>query len=183
MQSASSTPSSHQLATTSRTESAFSSASSSAYGGGQGGGNEPPLSSPRFNLPDSYWSRSRYDLDAALLTRPTGFSGLVAQHMVQSRQAQDNLFKAIERYQEDRENDPRSRIPGVAHQIDIRPVQVPDFSVSAETVARLIVFKDPEGEERQPQSSTSSTSSSAATAVQQDAAASGCCIPPACTIL
>jgi hypothetical protein len=181
MQNASSTSSSHQLATTPTTESALSRASA-AYGGEQGGGNEPPPSFPRFNLPDSYWSASRGDLNAELLTRPTRFSELIAQHVAQSRQGQDNFFKAIERHQEDRENDPRSRIQGLALQINIRPLLVPDFSLSAEALARLVVLKDPEGEETQLQSSTSSTTS-AASAVQQDAAASGCCIPPACTIL
>jgi hypothetical protein len=185
MQSASSTASSHQLATTPTTESAFTSASA-AYGGGQGGGNDTPPSSPRFNLPDSYWSPSRGDLNAerfARFTRPTGFSELVAHHVAQSRQAQDDFLKAVERHQEDRENDPRSRMQGLAFQINIRPVQVPDFSLSAEAISRLVVLTDPEGEEPRPRSSTSSTSSSAPTAVQQDAAASGCCIPPSCTLL
>jgi hypothetical protein len=122
-------------------------------------------------------------LDAELLSRPPRVSEVVAQHVAQSRQAQDTLFKVLERHQEDRENDPRFRSQGLAPGIYIRPLQVPDFSLSAEALARLVVLKDPEGEEPRAQSSTSSTSSSAATAVQQDAAASGCCIPPSCTLL
>jgi hypothetical protein len=142
MQNASSTSSSHQLATTPTTESALSRASA-AYGGGQGGGNEPPPSSPRFNLPDSYWSRFQDYLNAELLTRPTGFSEFVARHVAQSRQGQDNFFKATERHQDDRENDPRARIQGLALQINTRLFQVPDFSLSAEALDRLVVLKIP----------------------------------------
>lgn len=182
MQSASSTASSHQLATTPTTESAFSS-SSARHGTGQGGGNDTPPTSPRFNLPDSYWSQPRDDRHADRLSEPSGFSGLVARHVAESRQGQDILLKAIEMHLEDRENDPRFRSQGQARHIDITPFQASDFSLSAEALARLVVLKDFEGEEPQLQSSTSSTTSAATVATRQDNAASGCCIPPSCTIL
>jgi hypothetical protein len=182
MQSASSTSSSRQLATTPTMESSLSSVSK-AYGGGRGGDNDPPPSFPRFNLPDSYWSRpqpeSRFDaeLDSRLA------SEFLAQHAAQSCQSQAFLLEALEGRQEDRENDPRSRIQDSAFQIAFRPIQIPDISLSADALAQLRVLKDSQGEEPQLQSSTSTTASAAATATQQNNVASGCCIPPACTIL
>ncbi|MDQ2988236.1 MAG: hypothetical protein M3R60_03945, partial [Pseudomonadota bacterium] len=81
------------------------------------------------------------------------------------------------------ENDPRSRIQGQALHIGIRQFLVPDFSLSPETLAGLVVLKDPDNEEAQPEASTSTTATSAAAAVQEENAASGCFVPPACTIL
>jgi hypothetical protein len=182
MQSASSTSSSRQLATTPTMESSLSSVSK-AYGGGRGGDNDPPPSFPKFNLPDSYWSRPEASFSAELLSRPSGLSEFLAQHVAQSSQIQAILFEALEGRQEDRENDPRSRIQDSAFQIAFRPIQIPDISLSADALAQLRILKDSQGEEPQLQSSTSTTTSAAATATQQNNAASGCCIPPACTIL
>jgi hypothetical protein len=179
MQNASGTPSHGQLSATPMSQFAYSS-SSASNGGGQGGGSGTPPLPPRFNLPDSYWSRQHLPATDERFERRSSFTELVAQHMAASRHGQDTLSKMLERNQEDRENDPRSRMQGQELQIDIRPILVSDFSLSPETLAGLVGLKDPDSEGAQPQASTSSTSSTPTTAAT---AASGCCIPPACTIL
>ena len=180
MERSSGTPSSHQLAATPTSQFAYSS-SSGGNGGGQGGGNGTPPIPPRFNLPDSYWTHQHVPSNAERFMEQSSFTELVAKHAASSNQVKDVLLKALEQNQEDRENDPRSRIQDQALHIDIRQFLVPDFSLSPETLAGLVVLKDSDNEEVQLQSSTSTTS--AAIAVQEEPAASGCFVPPACTIL
>lgn len=181
MQSAPGTSFSSQLSATPTSEFAFSS-SSPAHGGGQGGGRPPP-NFPRFNLPDSYWTRTRVPSKAEQVLAQASVEDHIQQLMAKSREGQDTLLKVLEDHQEDRENDPRSRIQGMQFLLDFRPIQVPDLVLSPEILAGLVVLKDPDDAEPQPQSSTSSTSSAAAAATQQNAATGGCCIPPGCNIV
>jgi hypothetical protein len=185
MQSASSSRASHQLPSTSVAESALSS-SSVQHHGGQGGGNAPPPSSPRFNLPDSFWSQPHAQWRAE---RPTAQADGVwlqvhAVEFLARRQAASiptaaEISKRMEGSQQDQENDPRSRIQGLASRINMTPLRLADYELSAESYAGLIVLiKDPDSPQSQPQSSTAAT----ATALQQDSD-SACCLPPPCTIL
>ena len=181
MQSASSTSSSGQLSATPTSESAFSS-SSPDHGGEQGRDGTPPKF-PRFNLPDSYWSRTPAPSTAERLFEQAAVRDHLPRLMAESRRGQDTFLKAIENHQEDRENDPRSRIQGMQFQLDFIPLQIPDFVLSPEILTGLVVLKDPDDAETRPQSSTSSTSSAAAAATQQNATTGGCCIPPGCNIV
>ena len=172
--------SARQLAVPPTTGQALSN-SSGAGGGGQGGQDETPRSAPRFNLPDSYWAQT-----PSLLTRDVpepGVSRLIAARLSASN-ADSHFAKLFERMDEDRENDPRSRDQSavLVAQALMRPVQLPDITLSPETLGKVIALIDPDGTEPHLDSSTSSTATSAASGVQQDSA-SGCCIPPSCTIL
>jgi hypothetical protein len=183
MQSASNTASSHQLATTPTIQSAFTSAAA-AHDGAHGDGNDTKSSFPKFNLPNSYWLRpSEADPRLERLSQMPGVDERAARLSTESNARSVALLKIVETGREERENNNQAWIRDCILEISNRPFQVPDFSLSAETLAELVGLEDPEDKEPQLQSSTSSTSSSAATAVQQDAAASGCCIPPSCTLL
>jgi hypothetical protein len=105
------------------------------------------------------------------------------QRMTAVRLMQGDFIRALAENQEGLEQDLRSSLQGSEQQIIITPLQVPDISLSAETLVHLTVLKVPDGEEPQPHSSTSQAAASAATATQQDNVAGGCCIPPSCTIL
>ena len=199
MQSASSTPSSRQPASTPTTHSTYS--RSSAL---DGGGNDTPPSGAGFNLPASYPSRPRDAFNAQLRPQPTESGQSVAPHVAESergaaelhawftrtaadraaREGVSNLRKTVELMNEDRENDPRSRdLSWLAQAADIRPFLVPDMTVSAEALAALAALNPPDGAPSHSDSSTSSTATSAAAAVRQDDAAGGCCLLPSCTIL
>jgi hypothetical protein len=187
MQSSSGTWSPQQVVATPTSEFAFSSASSTH--GGSGSGKPPPL--PRFNPPDSFWEQRFRDQHRAqsdhralsnaerLLEQVT--IDHIARIEAQSHQAQDNLLKAIEKHQEDKENDPRSRIQGPLLQ-PFRPIQFPDFVLPPDIFVELVVLKDPDNAEPETQASTSSTSTTTA-AAQQAVASGGCCIPPGCNIV
>lgn len=180
MHSSSGTSSSAKLSATLNTEPALS---NSPAGHGRSRSGDTPPSSPRLDVPDSYWSRTVAQSNAELFFESSRINDVIARYQVQSSLGQDVLFEAIERAHEDRENDPRSRMDGVAVRINLRPIMVPDITLSPELLAKLLVLKDPEGLEPQPGSSTSSTSSAAAAATRQAAIAGGCCLPPGCSIL
>jgi hypothetical protein len=177
MQDSSVTPSSHRLAATPALEYTFSS-SSSSHGGGQGGGEPPPL--PKFNLPDSFWTQHRAQPNAERLLEQARID-FIARNQAQSHQGQEALLKAIENHQEDRENDPRSRIQSPVLHL-LRPLQFPDLVLPPEIFVELVVLKDPDSVGSQPESSTSSTSTTTA-AAQYAVATGGCCLPPGCNIV
>jgi hypothetical protein len=144
------------------------SSTSARYGSRQDRGNDASPSSPRFNLPDSYWSNHSSQLRSELIINLPSQSlvkGIVAESSVASYQVRNDLLETT--------------CQALLRQSNNRP----DFSLSPDTLARLVVLKDPDGVTAQCQASISSTATAAATAVQQETAASGCCIPPACTIL
>ena len=182
MERSSGTPSSHQLAATPTSQFAYSS-SSGGNGGGQGGGNGTPPIPPRFNVPDSYWTHQHIPSNVERFMQQSSFTELAVQHVAASRLPRDVLLKAIENHQEDRKNDPRTRIQGMQFQLNIRPIQVPELVLAPDILAGLVKLNDPDDAEPQPQSSTSSTSSAAAAATQQIAATGGSCIPPGCNIV
>ena len=186
MERSSGTPSSRQFDAPPSSELAFSS-SSAAHAGGQGGGGTPPPL-PQLNLANSYWSRpldnAQYFNKVVRIqeSNVTEFTGLVVRQVTASNQGPVDFLGTLERDQEDRENDPRSRIATNVFQLNMPPLTAASYKLSAKTLATLLLLKDADSAEHQSHSSTSS-SLSAATAVQQDAAASGCCIPPSCTLL
>lgn len=176
MQSSSGTRSPQQVVATPTSEFAFSSASSAH--GGSGSGKPPPL--PRFNLPDSFWTQHLAQPKAEKLLEQARIDS-IAWSEAKSRQGQGVLLKALESHQEDKENDPRSRMQGPVLQY-LRPIQFPDLVLPPDIFVELVVLKDPDNAEPETQASTSSTSTTTA-AAQQAVVTGGCCVPPGCTIL
>lgn len=181
MDNASATPSSRRFDMPPTATPALS-RSSANYGGGQGGDDTPP-SSPRFNLPDSYWSQPREPQTRNLPERSS--ADFHARHLAAHSEGQAYIARLVERMHEDGENDPRTRIAGPVIQLDTTLMGPVNYQLPTETLARITVLlndPDPEGTATESAATTSFATSLQATATEQ-ATTSGGCIPPSCTIL
>ena len=97
MQNASFTPSSRQLEMPSTSEVAMSS-SLTEYSGRENGRSGPLPSSPRFNLPDSYWSNDSSQLRPELIINLPSqqlVRGIVVESLVASYQIRSDRLETI----------------------------------------------------------------------------------------